>query len=216
MLIRWLSGGGDVHQRRIIAHTSWSGGIRMFFCISTSRNTIVLDERWAFSIFTSCIMMWPASDRLNTDQPWHDSVGEEKNLSSALFQTSCIWNGVGILRSECNLSLRERDFFVLVYCNTQSYCIRERLVSLSYFWISIKVTPFLIFSYVWNSFFFCIENQTRRSDYPWFARSVIFNLATQSWRIPFKKFKTHKKIKKVSLLLIFKHMKVIQDALLYK
>jgi len=42
MLIRWLFGGGDVHQRRITAHASWSGGIRMFFCISTSRNTIVL------------------------------------------------------------------------------------------------------------------------------------------------------------------------------
>ena len=30
-----------------------------------------------------------------------------------------------------------------------------------------------------------------------------------------KKFKTYKKTKKVSLFLIFKHMKVIQDALLY-
>ena len=29
-------------KRRIIAHTSWSGGIRMLPCISTSRNTIVL------------------------------------------------------------------------------------------------------------------------------------------------------------------------------
>jgi len=30
-------------KRKIMDHTSWSGGIRMFFCISTSRNTIILD-----------------------------------------------------------------------------------------------------------------------------------------------------------------------------
>ena len=29
-------------KRRITTHTSWSGGIRMLPCISTSRNTIVL------------------------------------------------------------------------------------------------------------------------------------------------------------------------------
>ena len=54
--------------------------------------------------------------------------------SSALFQTSCIWSGGNASRSECNLLLREMDFFVLLYCNTQSYCIRERFVSLSYVW----------------------------------------------------------------------------------
>ena len=32
-------------KRRITAHTRWSGGIRMFPCISTSRNTIVLKRR---------------------------------------------------------------------------------------------------------------------------------------------------------------------------
>ena len=37
--------------------------------------------------------------------------------------------------------------------------------------------------------FFCIENQTNGSDYPWFARGIIFNLATQSRKIPFKEFK---------------------------
>jgi len=41
---------------------------------------------------------------------------------------------LGVVRSfrEWVKPLRERDFFVLLYCNTQSYCIRERLVSLSY------------------------------------------------------------------------------------
>jgi len=37
------------------------------------------------------------------------------------------------LKSECNLSLSKRDFFVLLYYNTQSYWIRARFVSLSYF-----------------------------------------------------------------------------------
>jgi len=53
----------------------------------------------------------------------------------APFQTSCTWSCEHASRSECNLLLRERDFFVLLYCNTQSYCIRERFVSLSYAWI---------------------------------------------------------------------------------
>ena len=44
----------------------------------------------------------------------HPIVSTPISLSSALFQTSCIWNGVNILRSECNFSLRERDFFVLL------------------------------------------------------------------------------------------------------
>ena len=46
---------------------------------------------------------------------------------------------------------RERDFFVLLYCNTQSYCIRERFVSLSY--INKSDTFFLSSSIVFNSFF---------------------------------------------------------------
>ena len=85
-------------------------------------------------------------------------------------QASCIFN---ISRSEYNISLSKRDFLVLLYCNTQSYCIRERFVSLSYFWISIKVTLFSVFLHV-LTFFFLIENQTSRSDYLWFARNITF------------------------------------------
>ena len=136
-------------------HTSWSGGIRMLPCISTSRNTIILKRKLI-------------------RYSWSQSRG----------QTSCIFN---VLRSECNLSPSKRDFFVLLCCNTQSYRIRGSLVSLSYVWISIKVTLFLS-SYM-SRLPFCIENQVNRSGYSWFVINVIFNLASQSWKFSFKKFK---------------------------
>ena len=81
---------------------------------------------------------------------------------------SCIFN----VSSECSLLLSKRDFFVLLCCNTQSYCTREHFVTLLYFWIWIKVTLFLVFLHVLTSF--CIKNQTSRSDYLWFDRNVTF------------------------------------------
>ena len=110
-------------------------------------------SRLAMSFFNVYIMHHDVTSTrcLNIDQLWYDPVEEERNLSSAFFQTSWIWSGVDVLRSECNLSLSEIDFFVLLYCNTQSYCIRERLVSLSYVRISIKVTLFFVFLYVMTS-----------------------------------------------------------------
>ena len=56
------------------------------------------------------------------------------NSTLAPFQTSSTWN-CEQLRGVSATFERERDFFVLFYCNTQSYCIRERFVSLSYAWI---------------------------------------------------------------------------------
>jgi len=61
----------------------------------------------------------------------HPIVTMVLSSSLTLFQTSCIWGSETALGSECNLLPGERDFFVTFYCNTQSYCIRERLVSLS-------------------------------------------------------------------------------------
>ena len=109
-----------------------SGEIRMLPYISTSRNTIVLKRRESWS-----------------DVPW----------SQSRWWASCIFN---VSRSECNLSLSKRDFFVLLYYNTQSYWIREHFVSLSYFSISIKVTFFLPSYLPWHPF--CIENQTSESN----------------------------------------------------
>jgi len=81
----------------------------------------------------------------------------------APFQASCSW-GVS------STSGRERDFFVLLNCNaqsycirerfdcnTQSYCIRERLVSLSFAWIINKSDIFfLLLSLSWM---FCFRSK---------------------------------------------------------
>jgi len=84
MLIGWLSGGKDV-QRRILPHFGWSSGIRRFCYPSTSRNTIVLGRRWAFSMFKSCIMVQLASKRL-------PNAITVLNSSLAPFQASCVWS----------------------------------------------------------------------------------------------------------------------------
>ena len=127
-------------KRRISAHTSWLGGIGMPLHFDLEKHHC---SQLATSFFNVYIMHHNVTSTrcLNTDQLCYDPVEKKRNLFSAFFQTSWIWSGVDVLRSECNLSLSERDFFVLLYCNTQSYCIRERLVSLSSVWI-IKVTLF--------------------------------------------------------------------------
>ena len=96
---------------------------------------------------------WHQNVPLYFDLEKHHYSQEERKLihyswPQSRGRTSYVFN---ILRSECNLLLNKRDFFVLLCCNTQSYCIRVRLVSLLYVWISIKVTLFPVLLYVLTS-----------------------------------------------------------------
>ena len=93
--------------------TSWSGGIRMLPCILSLRNTIILKRRGGWSTVFG-----------------HSQEGE--------LCVSLMFQGVRdffvlLCTPLCNLSLSKRDFFVLLYYNTQSYWIRDCFVSLSYF-----------------------------------------------------------------------------------
>jgi len=120
------------------------------------------------------LVKWNKNVPLHFDLKKHHCSQEERKLICCSWPqsrgwASCIFN---VSRSKCNLSLSKNDFLVLLCCN-QSYCIRECFVWLSCFWISIKVTLFSVFLHV-LTFFFLIENQTSRSDYLWFARSVTF------------------------------------------
>ena len=124
MLIGWLSGGGDVHQRRIIPHHfGWSGGIRRFCCLSTSKTPLFLVNDGLFQ----CLHHASWCNQLPI-------VATVFNPTLAPFQTSCTWSCEQLQGVSATFE-RERDFFVLLYCNTQSYCIRECFVSLSYAWI---------------------------------------------------------------------------------
>ena len=120
MLIGWLSGGGDAHQRRIIPRCfGWSGRIRRFSCLSTSRNTIVLGQPEASS------MLHHAS--------WCNQlpiVATVFNHTLAPFQTSCTWNCEQLQGVSATFE-RGTSLYSFI-CNTQSYWIRERFVSLSY------------------------------------------------------------------------------------
>jgi len=89
-----------------------------------------------------------------------------------------------ILWSECNLSLSKRDFFALFCCNTQSYWIRV------FFFIFLNINKSDSFSYllICLDFFFVLKIRQ--------VEAIIFdllevwysNLASQSWKIPFKQF----------------------------
>ena len=67
------------------------------------------------------------------------------------------------LQGVSTASERERDFFVLLKCNTQSYCIRERFVSLS------CIT------------FICLD--INKSDIFLFVSSIVLNLLSSVRRI---------------------------------
>jgi len=100
------------------------------------------------------LVRWNKNAPLHFDVEKHHCSQEERKLICCSWlqsrgQALCIFNASG---SVCNFSLSKRDFFVLLCCNTQSYCIRQHFVSLSYFWISIKVTLLSTFLFVLTSF----------------------------------------------------------------
>jgi len=88
---------------------------------------------------------WNQNSPLHFNLEKHHCSQEERKLIYCSWPQSKRWTlcNFNISRSECNLSLSKRDYFVLLCCNAQSYYARECFVSFSYFLNINKSDTFL-------------------------------------------------------------------------